>query len=141
MSAIDDMIRTQKSTPLSALIIAASINISAEYAELAASELAAMRARIAQLEADVATMEVTEYEAERFAPEYERQIKEPLEQRIAELEASNERAADILATVSLEAFSVKGSSLLHMKSYVRDECETWLNAWIAAHPEQEPVTP
>jgi hypothetical protein len=41
---------------------------------------------IAKLKADVATMEVTEYEAERFAPEYERQIKEPLEQRIKQLE-------------------------------------------------------
>jgi hypothetical protein len=102
---------------------------------------ACLRARIAQLEAEVATMEVTEYEAERFAPEYERQIKEPLEQRIAELESENKRAADILATVSLEAFSVKGSNLLRMKAYVRDECETWLNAWLAAHPEPEPVTP
>jgi|WetSurMetagenome_2_1015567.scaffolds.fasta_scaffold1230361_1 BMFP domain-containing protein YqiC len=56
--------------------------------ESARAELAALLARIAQLEADVATMEVTEYEAERFAPEYKRQIEEPLEQRIAELEAA-----------------------------------------------------
>jgi hypothetical protein len=43
---------------------------------------------IAKLKADVATMEVTEYEAERFAPEYKRQIEEPLEQRIKQLEAA-----------------------------------------------------
>ena len=78
MSALSEMIRTQESTPLGAVIIAVAANGDPAYAELAAAELAALRAELAT--------------ATRTAEVWERQHKEIVaelalaQQRIAELE-------------------------------------------------------
>jgi hypothetical protein len=101
----------------------------AKRARKARAELAALLARIAQLEADVATMEVTEYEAERFAPEYKRQIEEPLETRITELVTAVREAQ-----VQLRATSRNWDEDC---LYRADDILT--NA-LAAHPVPEPVT-
>jgi hypothetical protein len=90
----------------------------------------AARARIAQLEADVATMEVTEYEAERFAPEYKRQIEEPLETRITELVTAVREAQTQLRATS--------------RNWDEDclyRADDILTNALAAHPALEQVTP
>jgi hypothetical protein len=96
----------------------------------ARAELAALLARIAELEADVATMEVTEYEAERFAPEYERQIKEPLEQRIAEL----------VTAVREVQTQIRATSRNWDEDCLYRADDILTNA-LAAHPAPQPVTP
>ena len=58
MSALSEMIRTQESTPLGAVIIAVAANGDPAYAELAAAELAALRATIAEQAAQIEAMDL-----------------------------------------------------------------------------------
>src|SRR6478609_4373499 len=59
-------------------------------------EIAELKAKINELTMDNMTHEYNQAEAEKFAPEYKRQIEEPLSQRISELEAENERLQSLL---------------------------------------------
>ena len=106
MSALSEMIRTQKSTPLGAIIIAVAVNGDPAYAELAAAELAELRTTIAEQAAQLSAAQSERDQAvwewhdaiERLATAtntaevWERQHKEIVaelalaRQRIAELE-------------------------------------------------------
>lgn len=60
------------------------------------------------------------------------------QERSAEQARQLEEAANIMATVSLEAFGTNGSEYLRMKKYIRDKCDAWLAANPAPAAEPQP---
>jgi len=74
-----------------------------EYASIKCAEkdkgIEELEAKVNELTMDNMTHEYNQAEAERFAPEYQRQIEEPLKARIEELEKENERLRGALGNL------------------------------------------
>lgn len=97
-----------------------------EYANLVSEEkdkrIADLEARVNELTIDNMTHEYNQAESERFAPEFKRQIEEPLKERIVELEWDNE-------SLIIEEARLK-ERIVELESNIKEIAETNNKLWV-----------
>ena len=115
MSALSEMIRTQESTPLGAVIIAVAVNGGHAYAELAAAELAALRAELAE---QAAQLSAAQGERDQAVWEWHDTLERlATATNTAEVwERQHKQAVDII-----EAMDLERGELMLARDYARDE--------------------